>query len=448
MAAILRKAGHDVVGMEDYAAADQRPLDRCLNDVGACDVYVGILAWRYGYRPEHDNPDRLSITECEYRHAVRCGKSTLFFVLDESADWTDVWRDTGEDGDSIAHLRREIGKNLLIGRFQGPDHLSALVSAAVSRWKDEIQPDWLAQHLENLQEQFAARSEPDERLSYEEAIARYVGPMARVRGKAPEDPGEPLHTFVDRHARLLLLGEGGGGKTAALLRLSIDYGARALASSAFPQPVYVQLNRFNARDSGLSRLVEAIANSLGLDSDSFNRMRLNDRRQFFFVFDGLNEVAQSCLESCTTALHEFMELSRHRYLISSRPGAAAEDLASPDQRFTVVELLPFTTDEVNQFLSTRGSAGMIPMLTGETAKLAQNPFILWALSRAEKEPDTATIPRCVGRVYQRLVEEYIFKKREAKKLPSRTTFRGDVRILVERRDSRRSQMLGSGKCLF
>jgi hypothetical protein len=44
----LRRLDHHVVGMEDYVAADERPLDKCLKDVAACDVYVGIFAFRYG----------------------------------------------------------------------------------------------------------------------------------------------------------------------------------------------------------------------------------------------------------------------------------------------------------------------------------------------------------------------------------------------------------------
>jgi len=47
----LAKAGLDVVRMEDYAAADERPLDLCLRDVAQSDIYVGLYAWRYGYIP-------------------------------------------------------------------------------------------------------------------------------------------------------------------------------------------------------------------------------------------------------------------------------------------------------------------------------------------------------------------------------------------------------------
>jgi hypothetical protein len=55
--------------LEDYVAADQGPLERCLADVAACDLYVGIFAHRYGYIPDRGNPDGRSITELEYRHA-------------------------------------------------------------------------------------------------------------------------------------------------------------------------------------------------------------------------------------------------------------------------------------------------------------------------------------------------------------------------------------------
>ena len=47
----LRRMNHHVVCMEEYGAADQRPLERCLRDVDQCDVYVGIFAWQYGYVP-------------------------------------------------------------------------------------------------------------------------------------------------------------------------------------------------------------------------------------------------------------------------------------------------------------------------------------------------------------------------------------------------------------
>jgi hypothetical protein len=73
----LRQLGHDVIAMEDYVAADQRPLERCLADVAASDLYLGVFAHRYGYIPNKDNPEGRSITELEYRHAQAKGKACL-----------------------------------------------------------------------------------------------------------------------------------------------------------------------------------------------------------------------------------------------------------------------------------------------------------------------------------------------------------------------------------
>jgi hypothetical protein len=64
---VIRQMGHEDVAMEYYIAEDRRPLDKCLADVAACDLYVGLFAWRYGSIPATDNPEGISITELEYR---------------------------------------------------------------------------------------------------------------------------------------------------------------------------------------------------------------------------------------------------------------------------------------------------------------------------------------------------------------------------------------------
>jgi hypothetical protein len=38
----LRKSGYDFIAMEDYVATDQRPVDKCLEDVRKANIYVGI----------------------------------------------------------------------------------------------------------------------------------------------------------------------------------------------------------------------------------------------------------------------------------------------------------------------------------------------------------------------------------------------------------------------
>src|SRR5262245_5046675 len=78
----LRKSGYDGIAMEDYVAADQRPVEKCLDDVKKADIYVGIFAFRYGYVPReaHGNPTNLSITELEFRQAETLKKPCLTFI--------------------------------------------------------------------------------------------------------------------------------------------------------------------------------------------------------------------------------------------------------------------------------------------------------------------------------------------------------------------------------
>jgi hypothetical protein len=132
----LRKINKQVIGMEDYVAADVRPLDKCLQDVARADAYVGIFAHRYGFIPGADNSELRSITELEYRHALTCKKPCLIFVLSEEVPWPRKFMDEitreGENGKRIFDLRGELTKDNLASFFKNEVELAALVNAAVT----------------------------------------------------------------------------------------------------------------------------------------------------------------------------------------------------------------------------------------------------------------------------------------------------------------------------
>ena len=137
----LRQGGYQVIAMEDYVAADRRPVDQCLKDVEKSDLYVGLFAFRYGYvpPPEHHNPNGLSITELEFRHAEKHKKPCLTFVVKDSAPWpsshNDAW--TSDDkGQRIIALRQHVLTERLATPFSSPHELAALVLAAVTKHVD------------------------------------------------------------------------------------------------------------------------------------------------------------------------------------------------------------------------------------------------------------------------------------------------------------------------
>lgn len=138
----LRRMGHDLIGMEQYVAEGNKPLERCLADVRGADLYVIVLAWRYGYIPPGQSPpDSLSITELEYKAAVTAGKPVLAFLLDPDTPWPTSRVDAmsalahpGEPraGHNIARFRAALGTDYLAGMFRTPDDLASQVAAAVA----------------------------------------------------------------------------------------------------------------------------------------------------------------------------------------------------------------------------------------------------------------------------------------------------------------------------
>jgi len=67
----LRAARHQAI--DSYVPGSDTVRESCLDDVGACDLYVLILGHRYGSVPADDNPGGLSITQLEFQRAGECG---------------------------------------------------------------------------------------------------------------------------------------------------------------------------------------------------------------------------------------------------------------------------------------------------------------------------------------------------------------------------------------
>jgi tetratricopeptide (TPR) repeat protein len=80
----ISAAGHVVVDMVGFPAADQAPAQVCADRVRGCEVYMGVLGTRYG-SPVRDMPE-VSYTELEFDTATEAGLDRLVFVLDMDAE--------------------------------------------------------------------------------------------------------------------------------------------------------------------------------------------------------------------------------------------------------------------------------------------------------------------------------------------------------------------------
>ena len=67
----LVEANHQPV--HSYRPNSETVRESCLDDIDGCDLYVLILGHRYGFQPEEDNAEKLSITHLEFRRAEQSG---------------------------------------------------------------------------------------------------------------------------------------------------------------------------------------------------------------------------------------------------------------------------------------------------------------------------------------------------------------------------------------
>jgi formylglycine-generating enzyme required for sulfatase activity len=226
----LEKARYDVECMEKYTAFDQPPLDRCLADVAATDVYVLLIAHRYGYRPPENNPQRRSITQLEYEEASRHNKPRLVFTVDRKQLWLPDWIDGGDDAADLAAFRAEVETTHGVNRFTTPDQLASLVLQALQAQRppslDSGSPrtrtytpadlqSWVDRHQRQLSTAFRDLPAVQARqvhvpLDVCLTLAGAVTDGPRLL--RPEDL-EPLLAAAGSHV-LLLSGDGGAGKTS------------------------------------------------------------------------------------------------------------------------------------------------------------------------------------------------------------------------------------------
>ena len=135
-------AGHVIVNMADFPAADQPPAQLCIDRVRGCDVYVGVLGTRYG-SPVRERLE-VSYTELEFDTATEAGLARLVFLLDEGA--ADVGiplsalldREFGPRQEAFRHRVRDGG--LVTGSFANPDMLGRLVERSLQELANTWRP--------------------------------------------------------------------------------------------------------------------------------------------------------------------------------------------------------------------------------------------------------------------------------------------------------------------
>lgn len=139
----LEKMGQFPVVMETFGAqGDGEPATVAREKVASADVFIGVVAWRYGVVPDGT---RESITCLEYRQAFGRKPCFIFLASETTEDATapasifpPEVRDA-EHSEQLRAFRDELLASKVVDFFTTPDDLAAKVAAAMSNYLLEEQ---------------------------------------------------------------------------------------------------------------------------------------------------------------------------------------------------------------------------------------------------------------------------------------------------------------------
>ncbi|WP_054774330.1 DUF4062 domain-containing protein [Methylogaea oryzae] len=393
--AVLR-AKMTPVGMERFTASANPTVDECERQARDCDVYVGIIAHRYGWIPDGK---AVSITELEYDAAKAVGRPCFVFeIATTSFDFqTDI--DQGPD-----RWAKQEKLDAFRAKYRG-DQMPALftekllhgsVLDTLKSWREKqegIQPVQqttpsaavadsseleryrlavLAQHQDLPLAGFKTKLRVP--IALEEL---YVPLHARLHLRASGKVGyadaadaekqlgehgaeeipliEAFRAAGQRKRRgLAILGDPGSGKTTHLKRLLLHCLKQGPAGLGLPTdtlPVFLPLRELDDLERGIDAFIEKTLDSPHLNMPQGFGQRLLHGQPLLLLFDGLDEVSDPKRRAQVSRWIEQAAQARpHCTAVITCRFAGYDDSDRLGAQFLELHLRPLTPEQSDDFI--------------------------------------------------------------------------------------------------
>lgn len=127
------------VGMEMFPASNLEQWKFIKKVIDKSDIYLVIIAGRYGSKDESEKNRIVSYTEKEFDYALKQGKPVLAFLVDNIGN---LARDKTEvDNDKMGYLlkfREKVQTGRLVKFYQNKDDLKAKVMGSLNQIKKQL----------------------------------------------------------------------------------------------------------------------------------------------------------------------------------------------------------------------------------------------------------------------------------------------------------------------
>lgn len=127
------------VGMEMFPASDLKQWDFIKKVIDKSDIYLVIVAGRYGSVGEDEYGKRMSYTEMEFDYALRTGKPILAFLHKDINKLTrDKIEIDNEKIEALENFRNKIRNGRMVKFFTNKDELRANALSSINYTKKQI----------------------------------------------------------------------------------------------------------------------------------------------------------------------------------------------------------------------------------------------------------------------------------------------------------------------
>jgi hypothetical protein len=322
---VLARMKLEFAAMEYFGSRGDEALPICKQEIGECDLFVGIYAWRYGWQPDETGP---SITEAEFNEARARGKTCLCYVVDDDHPWRPSMIDPPDSdaGRSLAVFKARIAR-LVRSTFTTPENLASQVAADLGREVSRLgveaaptrpMPDRLwAGYCLRLASELAKDTEST--VNY---LPLHIEDPRGLRS----DLGQRFFAWLEElhEPMLAILGDFGSGKTTFCRHLCQELAAAWEPDSDSFLPVLIPLRAYRS-SATLSDMMAAELRRLG---GSINR--LTDIMRLLIILDGLDEQAERFSDQETSRLlfeaHEAMP-AESKIVLTCRTHFFRDDVA-------------------------------------------------------------------------------------------------------------------------
>jgi CheY-like chemotaxis protein len=127
----IERLGQQGVRMEVFGSRPGDATNESLDEVAACEVFVGIYAHRYGFVPSRIST---SITEREFDFAQQCGKPMLCFMVDEEFPWSPKLIEEEPGKSRLRALKKRVSTGFVCDSFTTPEELAFKVASSLGRF--------------------------------------------------------------------------------------------------------------------------------------------------------------------------------------------------------------------------------------------------------------------------------------------------------------------------